>query len=257
MQASETPAQARLLCVVAVPFAQRVTCQQPGCGHSVYAAVHVVEENGQLLVLGSTCFAKRYGHGDALGQPFYPSAGGGRPLTPEERELLQNNTAALIARFEAEQQAAQAAESAARKAQQTAKAAKKAAFDAAVAARAQAMREQAGLLTLQTAAPGRPAHPWPWQHHSNTSVAVLRAPNGVFWLRVQHQDGTQRLVPWGDVPDWQQALPVECGKPDLATGSYVVPQIVVAISALRRMGFSQPEVTKWPEVLRSLPPLPR
>lgn len=50
---------ARLLAIVAVLPQKRVQCS--GCGHGVYAAIHVVEENGQILVLGSTCFAKRFG----------------------------------------------------------------------------------------------------------------------------------------------------------------------------------------------------
>ena len=61
----------RLRAVVAVDEKDRVQCQQPGCGHSVYAAVHVVEEDGRLLVLGSTCFAKRYGSSHALGPAQY------------------------------------------------------------------------------------------------------------------------------------------------------------------------------------------
>ena len=73
---------------------------QPGCGHGVYAAIHVVEENGQILVLGSTCFAKRFGSAAAVGLPAYSAGGGnGKPLTEDERQLLMNNTAELMARF--------------------------------------------------------------------------------------------------------------------------------------------------------------
>ncbi|MES2980224.1 MAG: hypothetical protein V4731_17530, partial [Pseudomonadota bacterium] len=45
----------------------RVQCQQPGCGHSFYRRIHVVQEAGRLLVLGSTCFEKRFGTALALG----------------------------------------------------------------------------------------------------------------------------------------------------------------------------------------------
>lgn len=83
---------------------------QPGCGHGVYAAIHVVEENGQILVLGSTCFAKRFGSASALGLPAYSAGGGnGKPLTEDERQLLTNNTAELMARFKAEHDATMAA----------------------------------------------------------------------------------------------------------------------------------------------------
>lgn len=41
-----TPAQKhpRLLAIVSVPPQKRVVCQQPGCGHGVYAAIRVVED---------------------------------------------------------------------------------------------------------------------------------------------------------------------------------------------------------------------
>ena len=40
------PGHFRLRAIVTVDEQDRVRCQQPGCGHSVYAAIHVVEENG-------------------------------------------------------------------------------------------------------------------------------------------------------------------------------------------------------------------
>lgn len=93
--------RARLRAVVVVDVKDRVQCQQPGCGHSVHAAVHVAEEDGRLLVLGSTCFAKRYGSAHALGHAQY-GGGGGRKLTEEERLMLIQNTEALLAHFEAQ-----------------------------------------------------------------------------------------------------------------------------------------------------------
>src|SRR5690349_11602752 len=99
---------ARLRAIVAVDVIDRVQCQQSGCGHSVYAAIHVVEEEGRLLVLGSTCFAKRYGDAHALGQAQY-GGDGGRKLTEEERRMLIQNTAALLAHFEAQDSAEVAA----------------------------------------------------------------------------------------------------------------------------------------------------
>ena len=66
----------------------------------MYAAIHVVEENGQILVLGSTCFAKRFGSASALGLPAYSAGGGnGKPLTEDERQLLMNNTAELYEKY--------------------------------------------------------------------------------------------------------------------------------------------------------------
>ena len=92
-QMSKEPA---LLAIVVVPPSKAVSCQAPGCGHRVYAAVHVVEDGGQTLVLGSTCYAKRYGSSSALGSPKYTSGGsGGKALTDEERDLLAANAAEL------------------------------------------------------------------------------------------------------------------------------------------------------------------
>lgn len=91
----------RLRAVVAVDEKDKVRCQQPGCKRSVYAAVHIAEEDGRLLVLGSTCFVKRYGSPHAIGQAHY-GGGGGRKLTDEERQMLLQNTAMLLAHFEAQ-----------------------------------------------------------------------------------------------------------------------------------------------------------
>ena len=93
----------RLLAVVEVPQADRVVCQAPSCKHPVYKRIHVVQKDGQLTVLGSECFKKLFGEGHSA--PSYGS-GEGRLLTLEERQLLVENTARLIAQFEAEHQAA-------------------------------------------------------------------------------------------------------------------------------------------------------
>ena len=45
----------KLVAIVAVEPADRVQCSQPGCGHSVYARIHVVREGDELIVLGSSC----------------------------------------------------------------------------------------------------------------------------------------------------------------------------------------------------------
>lgn len=92
----------RLMAVVEVDKSERVYCAQPGCHHTVYKAIHVVKEAGQLLVLGSTCFEKRYGSLKALGKAQH-WGGKGRLLTSEERALLAENTQALLTRFEAEE----------------------------------------------------------------------------------------------------------------------------------------------------------
>ena len=92
-----------LIRVVEVPQADRVVCQAPSCKHSVYKRIHIVAQDGQITVLGSDCFKRLFGE-----KRVTPSYGSGeaRLLTPEERQLLVENTARLIAQFEAEHQAA-------------------------------------------------------------------------------------------------------------------------------------------------------
>ena len=232
---------ARLLAIVAVLPQKRVQCMQPGCGHGVYAAIHVVEENGQILVLGSTCFAKRFGSASALGLPAYSAGGGnGKPLTEDERQLLMNNTAELMARFKAEHDATMAA----------------------AEARLRELRERAPSFNIvrrpaPPPPPPPPEHPWPWQHRQNSSVALLRGSDGQCWVRVMHQNGKQMLSPWPMFRGWETALPAICGAPDLALKAYVVPNIVTAIQALRQLGYAAPEVTRWPEILKIAPRLPR
>lgn len=92
-----------LLAVVCVEKANRVVCQARGCGHGVYRRIHVVRhDDGTLGVYGSDCFDRLFGH-YLTGTPYYGS-GGGRELTPDERQMLAENTEQLIAQFEAEQQ---------------------------------------------------------------------------------------------------------------------------------------------------------
>lgn len=240
-------APARLRAIVAIEFERRVRCQQPGCGHSVHAAVHVVEEAGQLLVLGSTCFAKRYGSAGALGSAQY-GGGTGRKLTDEERVMLAENSRALLAHFEAEETAAAALAKA-----QAATAEKQRQEVLAERARAlEAAHQQQSDGRRSPSPPGRtpvPSSPWPWQL-SETSVALFESPDGAKWVRVQHKDRSQKLVPWPRFPGWNRALPPGAGEPDYALGAVSVANIVEAIKLLQRFGFRGPMVGRWQDILK-------
>lgn len=52
---------AYLLDVVEVDRDRRVRCQAEGCGHSVYARIHLVLVDGQFQVLGGNCLQRLYG----------------------------------------------------------------------------------------------------------------------------------------------------------------------------------------------------
>ncbi len=74
---------------------------------TVYKRIHVVrEDDGRIVVMGSTCFGEQYSE-RKLGDPIY-ATGDSRPLTDEERRLLDENTEGLIALYEDEAEAARA-----------------------------------------------------------------------------------------------------------------------------------------------------
>lgn len=243
------PPPARLRAIVAVDPSKAVRCQQPGCGRRVYAAVHVVEDAGQLLVLGSDCYSKRYGGGKALGGAYYGSSSG-RTLTNEERQLLIDNTAALLAHF-AEQDRLQA-EALARAADQRREQQRQ--FDDAVRARQEQLaREQVAYAApMRQLAPARNpqpvASPWTWQCQRNTSVAVLTSASGTAWVRVQHREGSQKLIPWPELVGWETLLPPSVGQPDFEVRGYTVRDVVYALQYLQTHGFSRPEVGRWRDV---------
>ena len=69
---------------------------------------HVVSEDGKLMVLGSDCYSKRFDVFDTHDFNGY-GGGSGKRLTDEERQMLVNNTAELLARFAQEHERAAAA----------------------------------------------------------------------------------------------------------------------------------------------------
>lgn len=215
-----------LKAIVTVAYEDRVQCGQPGCGHSVYKAIHVVLDGSELLVLGSTCFAKRYGGADALGSPSF-GGGGGRQLTDAERELLADNTAALLAQFEAEVQ------------------------------EQERLRQDA--LSRKTPPPliprpvkprptphvssRSPSLPWPWAEPGR-SMLYLQMQDGTGWVRVEHKDGYQRLVPWPKFDGWDEALPPSVGLVDQELECLLVRDIFDALIYLR-------ERARWEKVVGS------
>lgn len=231
---------ARLRAIVALDYRNRVRCQHQGCGRSIFARVHVVQEGDQFKVIGSDCFANHYGGAMALGKAQFGGGGGGVKLTDEQRALLIQNTRALIEWFEALE--AQEIEERRRRLQE-------------IAERDRKLMEARHLQLLQRRGVvdgpgrhqvGRPS-PWPWQKEG-TSVAEFESPDGRCWFRVQHRDGSQKLVPWPQFQGWESALPV--GRADQAQGAVAVQDIAKAIEALKAIGFAGPNVGVLDELLR-------
>lgn len=208
----------KLLAIVSVDHADRVQCGQPGCGHSVYRQIHVVQEGEKTFVLGSTCFAKRYGSTAALGSPRFGGAGG-RPLTTEERRLLVENTALLMTRFEEER------------------------------ARSRMLTPSELIPIKPLAPPSGPtsrmapvpaftsakALPWNWAKPL-TSIAYFKLKDGTGWVRIQRTDGKQLLVPWPTFEGWDEALPANIGLVDLTYSGYVLADLVATVKYLRSIG---------------------
>ena len=225
----DSTAQSQLLAVVSVQYEDRVRCSQPNCGHSVYRQIHVVGENGKLLVLGSTCFSRRYGGANALGEPRHEGTGG-RQLTDAERQLLAHNTAALLAQFEHERAAVQEAALAA-----------EAARTADYEAQHQATLEKR-LLLAATVSEGRaptaamlartPALPWPWMKR-HTSLTYFEMRDGTSWMRVTHADGKELLVPWPSFDAWDESLPEHIGTPHTSIEALVLSDLNLAVAYLR------------------------
>lgn len=206
-------ASARLIAIVEVPKSEQVKCAQPGCNHSVYKAVHIVRDGGQLLVLGSTCFQKRFGSLSALGKAQY-GGGGGKLLTSEERMLLAENTEALLARFEAQE--ARLRQEEALRLQHLRETARRAL--APMHAPAVSVTSHAPVAR---SLPTRPRFPWPWMMPAS-SVAAFKLRDGTGWVRVEHQDRRQFIVPWPSFEGWEEALPPVVGRANVDVGGYEV-----------------------------------
>lgn len=226
---------ARLHAVVSLQSSQRVRCQQPGCGHSIYASVYVVEEGGQLMVLGSTCFAKRYGGLGALGSARHGGASGLR-LTEEEIALLEHNTRSLLAMFDVRQE--QERMSREREALERA------------TGRIRSLQSHHDHDISGVGSLGRlddPASPWSWQKRG-TRLAMFQSPRGQSWFWVRHRDGSQKLVPWPKIRDWAGALPV--GSIDEELGALTITDVAAALEMLKHEGFAEPQVGTWAQLMR-------
>lgn len=92
---------AYLLAVVEVDKADRILCQAEGCGHAVYKRIHVALAGLEFKVLGSQCYERLYGQAKPTGQVPQYGTTSGTLLTPEERLVLVENTAAFIEALEA------------------------------------------------------------------------------------------------------------------------------------------------------------
>ena len=95
----------KLLAIVTTDEDNRIRCQHNGCNHPVYKAIHVVMDDAQLKVIGSTCFVKGYPELQSKAKLTERYGATGRKLTAQELEKLINNTEQLVAQLEQEYEA--------------------------------------------------------------------------------------------------------------------------------------------------------
>ena len=217
---------AKLIAIVGVNENARVQCQQTGCGHSIYRRIHVVQESGKLLLLGSTCFEKRFGSSSALGNASY-GGGDGRELTVEERELLAQNTADLIARFERERQEIEKKREEAEQQNRDKLKVLKNAFVSRAATVRHTPALPNGWMKSDT--------PWPWSKPLS-SIAYFTLNDGSNWVRTEHVEGFHVMMPWPSFDGWDEALPATVGTPDAQLGGYRIENVILAVAYMRTHG---------------------
>lgn len=234
---------ARLLAIVEVDETQKVQCQEPGCGHGVYKRIHVVDTGGNIMVMGSTCFEKRFGSAPHL-QPEYSGNGAGRRLTEEQRLLLLQNTAHLIALFDEEARTNRARQLEALERTRKAVADRQSLFDE----RSAALRQ---LRAAEMPSPiAVPTMPWRWVKPMS-SMAYFHLPDEQGWIRVMHATGGHCLMPWPASEGWDEALPPTAGSPDLELGGYRVNNIVACVGFLRKHALWE-QVGIWRDIMDAL-----
>lgn len=261
----------KLLAIVRVPESERVRCQNPGCGHGVHAAIHIVRECGRLMVLGSTCFERRYGSVRALGLPQFSSGAAGRELTSEERAMLDTNTDLLLARFEEEErQRLQRLEELAQEQRRLAAEQEERRSGAALVVssaprdpleRLRALKAAYAIRTNkapvsqtfaqrpartpvpqsfgQRQAPEAPrlSPPPEWAHEvkQNGCFFCYAFDDGSHWVLYPLKTGDYALRPWPTAEEgWDEALPPSLGKPEPQSGFYRVPDRIGFLQAVSR-----------------------
>lgn len=228
---------AQLLAVVCFDSKkEQVKCGYPGCKHYVYRKIHVVEDAGEISILGSTCFAKKYRGKEPLGTANFSYGGEGKMLTAEERELLLQNTAALIARFEQERKARQQQDEQSR-------------ILPPPSAVSLAVQRSPSVVAVAES-------PWPWQRLQSSNWYIL-LQDGSGWVRVQHTDGKQLLVPWPVFDGWDEALPPQVGEPSEEFGGYVLSNVPAALDYLRARRDWESKAGRWKDVLKQIQPRKR
>ena len=152
-------------------------------------------------------------------------------VTDAERELLANNTAALLAQFEAEVQE-----------------------EDRLRREALSRKIPPPLIPRPVQLPATPqlvarspSSPWSWAEPGR-SMLYLSMQDGTGWVRVEHKDGYQRLVPWPKFDGWDETLPSSVGLADHELGCLHVKDIAPALTYVRQLSQWEKVVGSWREL---------
>ena len=86
-----------------------------------------------------------------------------------------------------------------------------------------------------------------------TSVAAFKFQDGSGWVRVQHKDTRQFIVPWPSFDGWDEALPPVVGRPNMEIGGYeVIGPVPAAIAFLRDHAEAEKVTGVWAEMVTVL-----
>ena len=204
--------------------------------------MHTPCVSGQLLVLGSDCFAKRYGENHITDFRGYGS-GGGRVLTEAERELLSNNTKALLAQFEAEhQRELELAEERCQKERELVEAKLITERELFAAKQAQLRSShirspdplQQPMIDLDpTPLEVIPLPTWAILKKPNSSFFAYSMGNGQCWVLMRSASHAGCFIAPAPTPfeSWDEALPSSLGSVDLEREVYVSNSNINALTA--------------------------
>jgi hypothetical protein len=77
----------------------------------------------------------------------------------------------------------------------------------------------------------------------------VQTSDGSGWVRVQHKDRRQFIVPWPSFDGWEESLPPVVGRANLEVGGYeVVGSVVNALAYLRTLVTGEKITGVWSDV---------
>ena len=73
--------------------------------------------------------------------------------------------------------------------------------------------------------------------------------DGGGWVRVQHRDGGQMLMPWPSFDGWDDVFPPSIGTADAGRGGYLIADLANTVADLKSRSACAPRVGIWSDVV--------